>query len=296
MSSPTRSVALSLEEQELIKTFREAKQMALKARASDPAVPEWARASNEGLQGPYMGSAQAASTTLFDMDKLHIPEEHREWFARLMTEAQIVMSKNDISHNWEHIQRVVAIALRIYESEIKLNPFFRPNPTILFAAMIMHDVGDGKYIKDDEDPETKTKECLAKANIPPEFVEPIWIISDGVSYSAEIKDPERVRNLINKYPELAIVQDSDRIDSLGVVGISRGFGFGGASEKRKLESFDIGAQMIWTRFHQYLPITKTEEGRRMAVERWPEMAFFWKQFQSEVDVTSVLPSISNNNP
>jgi uncharacterized protein len=40
----------------------------------------------------------------------------------------------------------------------------------------------------------------------------------GVSYSSEIKDPERVRRLIEEYPELALVQDADRIVSTSCLG------------------------------------------------------------------------------
>ena len=41
------------------------------------------------------------------------------------------------------------------------------------------------------------------------------LLVDGVSWSSEMKDPERVERLIKEIPELAVVQDADRLDAIG---------------------------------------------------------------------------------
>jgi uncharacterized protein len=260
--------SLDPDEQELIQFFRTARKRAAEATST----PAHAFIGHE------------ASTRLFDMDVLDIPVQHRDWFARLVVEAQKVMSLNDNSHNWEHIQRVVAIAHRIFTAD-------RPagvEPATLYAAAIVHDVGDGKYLKNGETSEQKTRDLFNTAKTPRQYADDIWVIANGVSYTAESRDPARVLQLVERHPELAIVQDADRIDSLGVIGISRGFAYGGASEDRKMFSFNIGANLITERFWNYIPRMKTKTGKKEALERWAEMEYFLKRFKEEAEVSHVL--------
>ena len=51
----------------------------------------------------------------------------------------------------------------------------------------------------------------------------------------DAKDPARVRSLIVDYPELAVVQDADRLDAIGAVGVGRCFTFGGAKSARSMD-------------------------------------------------------------
>jgi uncharacterized protein len=54
------------------------------------------------------------------------------------------------------------------------------------------------------------------------------MIAKNVSYSTEMKNPRLARAILTQHPELAVVQDSDRLDALGAIGIGRAFTFGGA--------------------------------------------------------------------
>jgi uncharacterized protein len=283
-------VALSAKEMALVNTMRTAETTMSKVASNPSYVPDFAMAPAPGIHGPFFQASEEASTTLFDMAKLHIPREHQGFFGRVMKVAQKIMSQNDGSHNWEHIQRVVAIALRLDEAEMPWYPEDHFDPTKLFLAMIVHDVGDKNYLKEGETEEQKTKDCLKAGGTPSQLIEDIWVIANGVSYTAERRNPQIVLDLINQHPELAIVQDADRLDGLGFVGIARCFAYGGHNARRKQGSFDKGVQHIFERFINYLPLMKTHAGKEEACARWPEMELFWKRYRAEADVSSVLPS------
>ncbi|PQE04945.1 HD domain-containing protein [Rutstroemia sp. NJR-2017a BBW] len=105
----------------------------------------------------------------------------------------------------------------------------------------------------------------------------------GVSYSSEIKDPAAVQELIQKYPELAIVQDADRLDAIGAVGIGRTFTFGGAKGARNMGET---IQHFDDKLERLEGMMKTEPGKRMARERTERLKIFkqwWEEEQTEAE-------------
>lgn len=58
----------------------------------------------------------------------------------------------------------------------------------------------------------------------------VQLIAKNVSFSNEMKNPRMMRAVLDQHPELAIVQDADRLDAIGAIGIGRTFAYGAAKQ------------------------------------------------------------------
>ncbi|KAK6333799.1 hypothetical protein TWF730_003982 [Orbilia blumenaviensis] len=193
--------------------------------------------------------------------------------------AKAYMARYDSSHDFSHVLRVLNLALHIAQAEqkrlqsvalvappaTKVAPLY--DTTIVTLAALLHDVGDKKYIKEGENnDEFPVKTFLVGCGASEALGERVQTIVDGVSYSKEIKDPQRVLDLINSYPELAVVQDADRLDAIGAVGIGRTFTFAGAKG-----SGGAGMENVLKHFEEKLlrlgSMMKTKTGSEMAEKR-----------------------------
>ncbi|KAI5462387.1 hypothetical protein BGZ63DRAFT_423645 [Mariannaea sp. PMI_226] len=181
------------------------------------------------------------------------------------------MSHYDASHDFNHIQRVLRLSQHIQS----LTP--NTDRSIVTLSALLHDVGDKKYLKPGEDSSTLVATYLRSLGVPAALADTIQTICLGVSYSSEIKDPERVRRLIEKHPELAVVQDADRLDAIGAVGIARTFAFGGAKNRtleNTMEHFDDKLLLLEG-------MMKTDEGMRLAKERTSRLRLMKEWWLSE---------------
>ncbi|KAK2593541.1 hypothetical protein QQS21_008764 [Conoideocrella luteorostrata] len=187
---------------------------------------------------------------------------------------QTYMSNYDPSHDFNHIQRVLRLALHIQSQT--------PNTSlpIVQLSALLHDVGDRKYLQPGQDPSRLVFDVLRSLGASEALSEKVQTICLGVSYSSEVKDPARVVRLTREHPELAVVQDADRLDAIGAVGIGRAFAFGGAKNR------DMGQTI--EHFEEKLVrlegMMKTEEGRRLARQRTEriERMIEWWRLETEV--------------
>lgn len=182
------------------------------------------------------------------------------------------MANYDGSHDYSHIQRVVRLAQHIQAHQTTTEKTSRD---IVTLAALLHDVGDRKYLKPGEDSTTLISSVLVSMGASEALAAKIQAICLGVSYSSEIKDREKVLALIEEHPELAVVQDADRLDAIGAVGIGRCFAFGAAKGRSlhdAMEHFD-------DKLVKLEGMMKTERGRQLAVvrtRRLREMMEWWR--------------------
>ncbi|KXJ91108.1 hypothetical protein Micbo1qcDRAFT_195907 [Microdochium bolleyi] len=193
------------------------------------------------------------------------------------------MAKYDGSHDYHHIERVVGLARHIHARSGPDTPAgSRSDIHVVTLSALLHDVGDKKYLKPGEDHTTMIAKLLVSLGAGGQLADRVQAICLGVSYSSEIKDPEKVSRLVEEFPELAIVQDADRLDAIGAIGIGRTFTFGGAKG-----SAGGGRSMYGTieHFHEKLlrleGMMKTEVGRELARERTVRMEQFLEWWSDE---------------
>ena len=185
------------------------------------------------------------------------------------------MSRFDASHDYEHILRVYYLARIIANREA-----YHYNLHIIELASLLHDVGDKKYLKPGEDGSTMVQNILLKFGEPMSVAKEVQEMVSHVSYSTEIENPSKIQKFINEHPELAVVQDADRLDAIGAVGIGRCFAYTAAKGKGSLQEAITHFQEKLERLELMM---KTRTGRAMAVERTERLRVFRRWWDEEVD-------------
>ncbi|KHN96998.1 hydrolase [Metarhizium album ARSEF 1941] len=191
--------------------------------------------------------------------------------AKVTHYVEAYMANYDPSHDFNHVQRVLRLAKHIQAT--------LPSTSLdaVTLSALLHDVGDKKYLKPGEDSSRLVFDALRSFGASEALAEKVQAICLGVSYSSEVKDPGRVMQLIEAHPELAVVQDADRLDAIGAVGIGRAFAFGGARNRDMGNTMEHFAEKL-VRLEGMM---KTDEGRRLAKERTERIVLMQQWWRDE---------------
>lgn len=194
------------------------------------------------------------------------------------------MSDKESGHNWWHIQRVRENARYIHSKE------GRGDPLIIELSALMHDIGDDK-IDAETDGIKLVGSFLSKLDADTGVIEAVTEIMAKISFR------DSFEGSYSRSTELDIVQDADRLDAIGAIGIARAFAYGG-SKGNEIFNPEIGIRSYKTKkeyttsdsstinhFYEKLLLIKgmmnTETGRRLAFERHQYMEEFLEQFKKE---------------
>ncbi|TKA72042.1 hypothetical protein B0A49_03371 [Cryomyces minteri] len=230
-------------------------------------------------------SRQDAETdTVADPNSLSLILTDNELMNSVKAYVREYMSLYDASHDYNHVLRVLALSTRILSSEQCDNPTIYYDTAAVSLAALLHDVGDHKYVLPDQDASKLIAEVLFSRGASTSLADKVQCICTHVSYSVEIRNPLQLRKALSQHPELAIVQDADRLDAIGAVGIGRAFTFGGAKQP------DRGMRGTIEHFTEKLErlegMMKTQAGRRLARERTEKLRVF-RTWWEEEDVVAV---------
>jgi uncharacterized protein len=202
--------------------------------------------------------------------------------------AEEYMSQFDSSHDFEHIKRVVGLSHHIYSQLTSSNPKLELDLEVITLSALLHDVGDRKYLKPGQDEQTLVLNLLLNFGADEVLAQKVQTICLGVSYTSEIQDLQKVQNLIAQYPELAVVQDADRLDALGAVGIGRLFTYGGAKTRRTLGG---SMDLMKGKLLKLESMMKTVPGRVLAKERTERVRAFRGWWDEETEAREGLERI-----
>lgn len=122
-------------------------------------------------------------------------------------------------HDWWHIERVRNNAKLI--NKIEKGEWF-----VIDLALILHDVGDRKVIGKEEDDYSIADEFLKKQKVPEKTRGQVMFIIKNMSFSKSLGAKKE-----GATKEFYIVQDADRLDAVGAIGIARAFAYGGSKSR-----------------------------------------------------------------
>jgi uncharacterized protein len=184
------------------------------------------------------------------------------------------MEAYDSGHDWWHIERVRRISNFINEQEALADPF------TLDIAVLLHDSADSKFAGNDKGGGyALIEEFMVKAGLN-EIKDTVIEAIRNVSFSN--KNPSGNLN----DPVLLILQDADRLDAIGAIGIARAFNYGGFRNNIIYDpEVEHHKPSTISHFYEKLLVLKyrmnTLTARRMAAERHEFMEVFLRQFYKE---------------
>lgn len=188
-------------------------------------------------------------------------------------------------HDWFHIERVVRNSRQIAEEE-------RVDLFVVELGALLHDIADSKFHKGDETiGPSLARKFLNGQGLDKDTVDHVVRIIENISFKGG--------NFEQKFssPELEVIQDADRLDALGAVGIARTFNYGGykgrllfdpaikPNQKMTPEEYKASSAPTINHFYEKLLLLKdrmnTKSGKRLAEERHEFMEHYLEQFYKE---------------
>ncbi len=189
-------------------------------------------------------------------------------------------------HDWFHIERVFNNAKLIAKDET-VDVF------IVSLGALLHDIADSKFHNGDESVGPRVARAfLEKQEVPQDVILHIEKIIHHISYKSSLSGEQTFSS-----PELDVIQDADRLDAIGAIGIARCFNYGGFKNRAlydpkiapnlnmSKEAYKSSTAPTINHFYEKLLLLKdkmnTKTGKRIAQERHLYMEHFLAQFYKE---------------
>lgn len=178
---------------------------------------------------------------------------------------QVLFDGNSDGHDIDHSMRVYHTAMEIAASESECDQ------TVVALAALLHDADDPKLFKTENNANART--FLDSQGTEQSMTERICLAINSVSFSKNKgKSPESL--------EAKIVQDADRLDALGAVGIARTFAYGGMHGR----SLSSSIRHFHDKLLQLKELMNTKQAREMAEKRHLFLKAFLEEWEKETGV------------
>ncbi len=191
----------------------------------------------------------------------------------------------EAGHDYHHVLRVLKLSEKIAEKE-------GGNLFVVRLGALLHDIADAKFHQGDETVGPRiAREFLKMQNAPEQIINHIVKIIENISFKNSLEEPEFTSK------ELQIIQDADRLDAIGAIGIARAFVYGGyknnpiynpdlkPNQNLDKETYKKGNTTTINHFYEKLlklkDLMNTHTGRLLAVDRHRFMQEFLEQFYKE---------------
>ena len=227
---------------------------------------------------------------LTEIIELCIEEETKKEVIRETIEyVKFKLEKDSTGHDWWHIYRVFKVA-------IKLAMQMKADVYICALAALLHDLADSKLVISEEEGLREIRAWLEQKKVNYKDINYILEIIERVSYKGG--NNKKVNSI-----EGMIVQDADRLDAIGAIGIARTFAYSGAKgrliynpnlavrENLTLEEYRNGNDTAINHFYEKLlklkSLLNTEQAKKVADKRHGFMEEYLKHFMSEWEGTDL---------
>lgn len=211
--------------------------------------------------------------------------DERDIIQQTAGHVRALLAGEGTGHDWFHIERVCRTALVIGREE-------RADLFIVELAALLHDVADWKFAGGDHEAGPRqSRSWLQSLAVPPPAIDHVCAIIASLSFKGA-GVPTAMATL-----EGQCVQDADRLDALGAIGIARAFAYGGHKNRGlydpaippvphdSFEAYKKSTAPTINHFYEKLLLLKdrmnTAAGRRLAAARHQIMETYLEQFYAE---------------
>ena len=195
------------------------------------------------------------------------------------------LSQAEAGHDWRHVYRVWKMAKHIAQTE-------DVDSSIIELGALLHDIADSKFYNGDETVgPNKARVFLTTHHVEPSVIDHVVAIIENISFKGGKTEQ------VFHSKELDVVQDADRLDAIGAIGIARTFNYGGF-KNRSIYDPEILPNLNMTKgeyknsnaptinhFYEKLLLLKdlmnTQTGRALAEARHVYMEQFLEEFYAE---------------
>lgn len=202
------------------------------------------------------------------------------------------MQSESTGHDWLHVYRVWSNSVKIGQKE-QVDMF------VVQLGALLHDIADWKFYDGDLSAGARiAKEFLSKLNVESTVIDHVCDIVKKISF----KGAKTAKEELSK--EGQVVQDADRLDAIGAIGIARAFAYGGYKQREiynpaikpiiheLFEHYKNSTGTSINHFHEKLLFLKdmmnTQTAKKMANERHAFMEEYVRRFYEEIEVNECL--------